>query len=93
MLNSSKRKGSLELDVDLEEGEVPKEEEDEVEPVSPLGVDLDPDDDERMWFKHPKAVRKAIRQKLWNSTLKVQPHKEGLSVRSRGFSSGTKFPL
>ncbi|CAF2097204.1 unnamed protein product [Brassica napus] len=76
------------LEEDLQQG---KAEEKVSEPDSPPGGD--PEEDERMWFKHPKAVRKAIRQELWRSSLMEQPHKEASSVRTWGSSSGRKIPL
>ncbi|KAH0923395.1 hypothetical protein HID58_023413 [Brassica napus] len=63
------------LEEDLQQG---KAEEKVSEPDSPPGGD--PEEDERMWFKHPKAVRKAIRQELWRSSLMEQPYKEASSA-------------
>ncbi|KAH0926685.1 hypothetical protein HID58_018941, partial [Brassica napus] len=52
----------------VSELEVSDQEEVVSEPESP-GVGIDPDEDERVWFKHPKAVRKALRQNLWKASL------------------------
>ncbi|XP_033138767.1 uncharacterized protein LOC117129308 [Brassica rapa] len=60
-------------------------EEEENEPKTPSGDDRE--EDERLWFKHPKAVRKAIRQELWHSTIKKQPPKSAFSFRNWGSAS------
>lgn len=56
--------------------------------------DVDPEEDDRLWFKHPKAVRRALRQEaLWKTSLLKAPPKNDFSFRTRGFSSGKKSPL
>lgn len=66
-------------------------EEGEIEPETP--PDADHEEDERLWFKHPKAIRKAIRQEMWNSTFKKQPPKHGFSLRTWGSTSRKKLHL
>lgn len=66
-------------------------EEGEIEPETP--PDADHEEDDRLWFKHPKAIRKAIRQEMWNSSLKKQPPKYGFSLQTWGSSSGKKLHL
>ncbi|CAF2107494.1 unnamed protein product [Brassica oleracea var. botrytis] len=55
---------------------------------------VDPEEDNTLWFKHPKAVRRALRQEaLWKASLLKKPPKDDFSLRTRGFSSGKKSPL
>lgn len=72
--------------------------EDEVQEVQEEDLisfpEVDTEEDDRMWFKHPKAVRRALRQEaLWKSSLLKTPPKNDFSFRTRGFSSGKRSPL
>ena len=60
-------------------------EEEESEPRTPSGDENE--EEERLWFKHSKAVRKAIRQELWHSTMKKQPPRSVFSIRTWGSTS------
>lgn len=45
--------------------------------------DFDPDDDDRLWFKHPKAVRRALRQRaLWKASQLKTPPKNDFAFRT-----------
>lgn len=70
----------------VSELEVSDQEEVVSEPESP-GVGIDPDEDERVWFKHPKAVRKALRQNLWKASLLEKTPPKDSSILSRGATS------
>ena len=76
--------------VEVAAAEASEEEEVVSEPASPGD---DPEDDERLWFKHPKAIRKAIRHELWHASQSAKTPPKGFSIWSRGSATRKKFPL
>lgn len=65
------------------------EEEEISEPASPDCYDHE--EDERLWFKHPKAIRKAVRQKMWQESISKQSPRKSSLLRTWGSSSGQSF--